>query len=316
VTSANGAGEPAPLRASERQRASGQTRPAWPGNASIVVVGSSNLDLVVTTPRHPRPGESLIGIAYHEYPGGKGLNQAVAATRAGSRCAFVSALGDDGAGELLAAVLEAEGIDAAAVQRCSGKATGRALITVDGAGENSIVVIPGANAELRPAPLPPADVVLAQLEIPLATVVDAFTQARAAGAATILNPAPAAEVPDELLAHCTVVIPNEHEAARLGGPDRLFALGVEAMVTTLGAEGVDVATPTGRRRIEPFRVDPVDTTGAGDAFCGAFAVSVAEGADFPDAARFAAAAGALATTRAGAVPSLPSRAEIEAQLHA
>jgi ribokinase len=278
----------------------------------VCVVGSSNLDLVVTASRHPHPGETILGSAYHEYPGGKGLNQAVAARRAGGECAFVAALGDDAAGDRLAAILGEEGIDGSAVQRVAGAATGRALITVDDTGENSIVVVPGANAMLRPAPLPVARVVLAQLEIPLAVVADGFARARSAGAVTILNPAPATELSADILTLCTIVIPNEHEYGRLGVAERLFELGVEAIVTTLGGDGVDVETPAGRRRVAPIDVTPVDTTGAGDAFCGTFAVAVAEGADPLDAARLAAAAGALATTRQGAVPSLPTRSEIDA----
>ena len=280
----------------------------------VCVVGSSNLDLVVTVSRHPTPGETLLGTTYHEYPGGKGLNQVVAATRAGAACAFVSALGDDTAGDRLAAVVAAEGIDTTKVQRRAGVATGRALITVDEHGENSIVVVPGANAALRPAPLPAARVVLAQLEIPVEVVVDGFLQARAAGAVTILNPAPAAVLSDELLDRCTIVIPNEHEAEHLGGARRLFDRGVEAVVTTRGSAGVEVETPTGHHLVEPFVVTPLDTTAAGDAFCGSFAVAIAEGADAFSAARFAAAAGALATTRVGAVPSLPHRGEIAALL--
>jgi ribokinase len=280
----------------------------------VCVIGSSNVDLVVTAPRHPLPGETILGTDYHEYPGGKGLNQVVAARRAGSECAFVTALGDDDAGARLAAVVDAEGIDRAAVQRLAGTATGRALITVDAAGENSIVVVPGANAALLPAALPAARVVLAQLEIPIEVVADAFARARAVGAVTILNPAPAAELADELLANCSIVIPNEHEYGRLGGAERIFGLGVEAVVTTNGPAGVDVETPFERRRVPAFAVTPVDTTAAGDAFCGSFAVAIAEGADPMAAARFAAAAGALATTRSGAVPSLPKREEIEALL--
>jgi ribokinase len=278
----------------------------------VVVVGSSNLDLVVTVGRHPQPGETLRGTAYHEYPGGKGLNQVVAAKRAGAAAAFVSALGDDVAGDRLAAVLAEEGIEATDVQRITGTATGRALITVDESGENSIVVVAGANAELHSAPLPHARVVLGQLEIPVTVVTDAFRQARARGSVTILNPAPAISHADELLACCSIVIPNEHERQHLGGSDRLFGLGVEAVVTTLGHAGVDVETVSGRHHVDPFAVTPTDTTGAGDAFCGAFAVAIAEGADALAAARFAAAAGAIATTRAGAVPSLPRRSEIDA----
>jgi ribokinase len=282
----------------------------------VCVVGSSNLDLVVTAPRHPAPGETILGTAYHEYPGGKGLNQVVAARRAGATSAFVSALGDDDAGGRLAAVLADEGVDASTVQRLTATATGRAVITVDDAGENSIVVVQGANGELRPTRLPTARVVLAQLEIPMDVVVDAFAQARAAGVVTILNPAPAAALSDQLLSNCTIVIPNEHEAEQLGGADRLFSFGVEAVVTTMGGSGVVVETPRGRQHVAPFSVTPVDTTGAGDAFCGSFAVAIAEGVDALAAARFAAAAGAIATTRVGAVPSLPWRTEIDTLLGA
>ena len=183
----------------------------------VCVVGSSNLDLVVTVARHPRPGETLLGTAYDEYPGGKGLNQVVAAARAGGRCTFVSALGDDGAGDDLAAVLVADGVAADAVQRLDRTPTGRALITVDSSGENTIVVVAGANAGLRSGALPAARVVLAQLEIPVGVVADAFAAARAAGAVTILNPAPAAALPDGLVAGCTYVIANEHEYRQLGG---------------------------------------------------------------------------------------------------
>lgn len=280
----------------------------------VCVVGSSNLDLVVTTARHPSPGETVLGGSYHEYPGGKGLNQAVAATRAGARCSFVTALGDDAAASRLAAVLADEGIDGGSVERVGAAPTGRAVITVDDAGENSIVVVAGANARLRAATLPVADVVLAQLEVPVDVVADALHRARLAGASTILNPAPAAELEDAVLAACSVVIPNEHEVQQLGGVERLLRLGVGVVITTLGVDGAEVATTDGREHIAPFDVLPVDTTGAGDAFCGAFATAVAQGRPTIEAARFAAAAGALATTRAGAVPSLPHRAAIDAML--
>lgn len=280
----------------------------------VCVVGSANLDLVATTPRLPSPGETVSGTAYAEHAGGKGLNQAVAAARAGASCAFIAAVGDDEAGTRLSAILVGDGIDASGVQTVEGVPTGRAVITVDASAENTIVVIPGANALMARSPVPLARVVLAQLEIPIDVVIDAFTQARAAGAVTVLNPAPAADVPDELLALCTVVIPNEHEREQLGGGKRLFALGVERVITTLGAAGVDVATAAGSHPVDAFAVEPVDTTGAGDAFCGSFATALAAGAAPSAAIRFAAAAGALATTGRGAVPSLPRRAAIDALL--
>lgn len=278
----------------------------------VCIVGSANLDLVVTAARLPGPGETVSGTAYAEHAGGKGLNQAVAAARAGARCAFVAALGDDEAGDRLAAVLATDGIDTALVQRVAGTPTGRALITVDENAENSIVVVPGANGAIAAAPPPPARVVMAQLEIPVEVVLDAFVQAAAAGAITILNPAPAHDVPDDLLRQTRIVIPNQHERSQLGGMDRLFALGVEVVITTMGGDGVEIVTPeSAGRTVRPFPVDPVDTTGAGDAFCGSFASALARDVPLEDAVRFAAAAGALATTKHGAVPSLPWRADID-----
>ena len=277
----------------------------------VCVVGSANLDLVVTTARLPGPGETVSGTSYAEHAGGKGLNQAVAAARAGARCAFVAAIGDDEAGDRLAGVLSADGIDTTLVQRLVGTPTGRALITVDANAENSIVVVPGANGSITPTAPPSASVVIAQLEIPVSVVLDGFAHAAAAGATTILNPAPAHDVPDQLLRNTRIVIPNQHERAQLGGTDRLFSLGIEVVITTMGGDGVEIVTPDGARRVPPFPVDPVDTTGAGDAFCGAFASALARDLSLDDAVRFAAAAGALATTTEGAVPSLPQRADID-----
>jgi ribokinase len=182
---------------------------------------------------------------------------------------------------------------------------------VDERAENTIVVVPGANGEIAPAPPPPARVVVAQLESPVPVIVDAFAAASGSGAVTILNPAPAHDVPDELLRHTRIVIPNQHERDQLGGVERLFDLGVETVIVTLGGDGVAIATADSNRTVPAFPVEPVDTTGAGDAFCGAFASALARDVDLDDAVRFAAAAGALATTKHGAVPSLPRRGEIE-----
>ena len=278
----------------------------------VLVVGSANLDLVAGAPRIPAPGETVLGTSFAEHAGGKGLNQAVAAARAGARVAMVAAVGQDAAGAALRRVMTDDGIDDALVVVTDDLPTGRALITVDASGENSIVVVAGANAAVTcPRDLPPARVVLAQLEVPVDVVLEAFTAARAAGATTLLNPAPARDLPAELLAVTDVIVPNEHEVGLLGGVPALRAAGVSTVIVTRGGQGVDVTTADGTRHRDSFPVRPVDTTGAGDAFCGALAASLASGAALDDAVTFAAAAGALATTVAGAVPSLPRRADVE-----
>lgn len=282
----------------------------------VVVVGSLNLDLVARTPRIPNPGETVQGTRYDELPGGKGLNQAVAAARAGARVAMVGAVGDDAAGDALREVARGDGVDDRWITTVPGVPTGRALIAVDDAAENSIVVVPGANAHVELTELPVARVVLAQVEIDPGVVAAAFALARERGATTVLNPAPAERVPPELLALADIVVPNQHELAVLGGRDALAAADVRTLVVTLGADGADLfdgtdpaATP---HHVAPFPVEPVDTTGAGDAFCGGLAARLAAGDGLADALVFAAANGALATTRPGAVPSLPPAAETNA----
>ena len=277
----------------------------------VCVVGSANLDLVATVDRLPGPGETVPGGTYAEYPGGKGLNQAVAAARAGASVAFVGAVGADNAGAVLLQVMADDGIDATKVAT-SDVATGRALIGVSSAGENSIIVVAGANATVTASSMPSAKVVLTQLEVPWPAVQRAMQAARAAGAITVLNPAPAAALGAEILRWCDIVVPNEHEVELLGGVARLLALGAKAVVVTLGADGAALHTADGVTRIEPYAVTPIDTTGAGDTFSGALCARLAAGDDLPTALRFAAAAGALCTTKAGAVPSIPYRHAIEA----
>lgn len=281
-----------------------------PARVDVCVVGSANLDLVATTARHPLPGETVLGSTFAEHPGGKGLNQAVAAARSGAGTAFVGALGTDAAAQRLRGVLAAEQIDVTGVSTVDVP-TGRALIVVDAHGENSIVVIPGANATVAEIELPAAAVVLAQLEIPIDTVVAALTAAAAAGCRVILNPAPAAPLPPTLIAACDVIVPNQHELALLGGADALLAAGCGAVVVTLGGDGVEIHTSDGVTHVPAFEVDVVDTTGAGDAFCGSLAARLSAGDELHDAVRWAAAAGALATTVHGAVPAQPTAAAIE-----
>lgn len=280
------------------------------GVGDVCVVGSANLDLVAHAPRHPLAGETLLGSGFAEHPGGKGLNQAVAAARAGARTSFVGAVGDDGAGDLLRRALAAEHVDVKLLKTVEA-ATGRALIVVDDNADNSIVVVPGANAFITVPRSLHCDVLLVQLEIPLDIVSAVLAGARRRGTTTILNPAPAAPLDDELLGACDYVVPNEHELDSLGGSSRLFALGVRAVIVTEGADGVEVIAAESTNHVDAFAVRPVDTTAAGDAFCGYLAAALAAGDELTAAVRRGAAAGALATTRAGAVPSIPDAAAVD-----
>jgi ribokinase len=275
----------------------------------VTVVGSANLDLVATVQRLPAPGETVPGSSYAEYPGGKGLNQAVAAARAGALTAFVGAVGYDGAGDVLLGVMAADGISTASVARVA-EPSGRALIFVSAEGENSIVVVAGANDTVTADAVPPARVVLSQLEVPVHAIERAFRAARAAGAITVLNPAPVKGLPDSLLALCDILTPNEHEVELLGGVDRLRSLGARAVVVTRGADGADVYTAEGVHHVDAFRVTPVDTTGAGDCCSGSLCARLAAGDDILTAMRYASAAAALSTTKPGAVPSMPRRGDV------
>ncbi|MFZ9541644.1 MAG: ribokinase [Ilumatobacteraceae bacterium] len=282
----------------------------------VVVVGSSNLDLVANVERLPAPGETVLGSSFAEHAGGKGLNQAVAAARAGADTAFITCLGRDHAGDTLHSLMLAEGV--AAYTTDVDVPTGRALISVDASAENSIVVVPGANAHLgigivdaHRDVISRAHVVLCQLEIPVSGVEAAFAIAKAGGATTILNPAPAAELTRSLLQLCDVITPNQHELALLGGTSALLAAGVSTVLVTLGARGMHIVSNSGEIDIPPFAVRAIDTTGAGDAACGALATALSRGMDIGQAARRAAAAGALAATKHGAVPSLPFKADID-----
>ncbi|MBM7479107.1 ribokinase [Oerskovia jenensis] len=310
-----------------------------PRPGSVVVVGSANVDLVVDVPRHPGGGETILGGDLRRNPGGKGANQAVAAARAGGAdTTFVGALGRDEPGDLLLASLDRGGVRTDLVERTTAP-TGTALITVSPDGENAIVVAPGANSHVRIGPeqaerIGAADVVLAQLEIPL-DVVLAAGAARRPGAVLALNAAPSRDLPDEMWAALDLLIVNEHEARDLAGEAagptgaaptdpvdaaaRLAATllaRVPAVVVTLGGAGCLVV----RRGAEPVhvpapRVDAVDTTGAGDTFCGVLAAALAGGSTLVDAARTASFAGALAVTRPGAQDAVPTADEVATFAH-
>ena len=291
---------------------------------AVVVVGSCNIDLVVQARRLPGPGETVHGSGFSTLFGGKGANQAVAASRAGAPTRMVASVGADSFGVECVANLRANGVDVTHVGVCKHDPTGVALIEVDDAGENRIVVVSGANAKLRSEHVDDAKagrlfadaaVVLLQLEIPVAVVEHAARVAGVAGCRVVLNaaPVPPGESLDELLGMVHILLVNEHELALLGGLAALLQR-VPMVVTTLGAHGAHVATSTGSTSIGVHRVRVVDTTGAGDAFSGAFAAALAAGCEADAAVERANAAGALATTALGAQPAMPSAAEIDALL--
>lgn len=298
----------------------------------VVVVGSLVMDFVASAPALPRPGETVLGNEFGIFPGGKGANQAVQAARLGAEVYLIGRVGQDGRGDRLLQALEMDGVHTDFIVRDQEAPTAACCIHVDQNGQNSIVIVPAANAALSPADvdaarkvLDSASIILAQLEVPVATVLHAFALAGQRGIRTILNPAPAQPLPADLLACTTVLTPNELEvetlAGRAGATRRagweselagwLLEQGVQTAIITLAEKGCYARTRAGEIRQPAFAVKAVDTTAAGDAFSGALAVSLAEGAGLPQALRFASAAGALATTRAGAQPSMPYRAEVE-----
>ncbi len=303
--------------------------------AKIAVVGSLNMDLIIRSARIPKPGETILGGTFHTAPGGKGANQAVAAARLGAEVAMIGRVGKDAFGQALRENLENDGVNTRYVLEDSGSATGVALIVVDAAGENSIVVASGANMALAPADveaaskaITAADVLLLQLENPLEAVRRAAQIARAAGVTVVLNPAPARALPPDFLQEIDVLVPNETETALLTGlavdsdkaceraAQHLLGQGVRGVVLTLGERGALLTGPEGSQRIPAFQVTPVDTTAAGDAFVGGFGVALSEGISAADAVRWGNAAGALAATRLGAQPSLPKRKEVQSLIGA
>jgi ribokinase len=299
----------------------------------IVVVGSSNTDMILRMARIPGPGETLLGGEFAVAPGGKGANQAVAASRAGGNVAFVASLGSDSLGDEALARFKAEGMDVSGIVRDREKPSGVALIFVSKAGENSIGVAGGANQRLLPRHIraargliAKARVLVLQLETPLETVAEAARIGRKAGAWVILNPAPAQRLPDSLLRNVSLLTPNEHEASiltgiKVTGPSTaakaarvLLAKGVGSVIVTLGSQGAFLAEPALTTLVPGFKVKAIDTTAAGDVFNGALAVGLARGSRILDAIRFAHAAAAISVTRPGAQPSIPTKREIETLL--
>jgi ribokinase len=290
------------------------------------------MDLVVRTPRFPGPGETILGKYFLTVPGGKGANQAVAVARLGARTAMVGRVGGDAFGEQMLKGLQGEGIDTGHVSIERDAPSGVALITVTESGENNIIVVPGANGRLSPQDVEDAEPtigssnsIVLQLEIPLPAVMRAVDISARRGVRVILNAAPARPLPPDLLGKVDYLIVNELEAALLTGlaptqPEEaaraLLAAGSSHVVVTMGEAGALLATPAGLEAVPAFAVSVVDTTAAGDAFVGAFAVALAEGNSPAEVVYRANAAGALAATKLGAQPSLPARVELEAFLGA
>ncbi len=303
--------------------------------SKIVVVGSSNTDMIIQLDRIPRPGETLLGGEFTSAAGGKGANQAVGAARAGGDVTFIARVGKDIFGDQAVAGFRKDGINVNHVFRDAAAPSGVALIFVAKDGENSIAVAGGANGKLSPADVKRAAKVIrsaamlvAQLETPLATVQAAADIAAKAGVRFILNPAPARPLPDALLKRVSILTPNETEAELLTGikvtneataakaAAKLRSRGVQTVILTLGSRGAFIADDKGNQLVPGFKVKAVDTTAAGDIFNGALAVALAEGKALPDAVRFANAAAAISVTCLGAQPSAPSRTEIESFLKA
>lgn len=293
--------------------------------AKVVVIGSSNTDMTIKGDRLPKPGETVLGGEFRMGPGGKGANQAVAARRLGADVSFICKVGRDIFGDNAISGYQKEGIDCSRILR-SDKASGTALILVDGNAENCIAVAPGANADLTPEDVDSvadvirsADYLILQLEIPVESVLRAAKIAHEAGVYVILNPAPACHLPDELFGYISLITPNQTESALLSGVEdnldaaveRLMQLGVKDVVVTLGSKGSLVISEGAKTLVPSLKVKAVDTTAAGDTFCGALCVALSEGCSLVDAAGFATKASALTVQKMGAQDSIPFRSDIK-----
>jgi ribokinase len=305
-------------------------------NYDVLVIGSLNADLVVRAPYFPKPGETISGDDLQIIPGGKGANQAVAAARQGASVAMLGRVGSDSFGPFLLDSLKSNQVDVAHVQ-VDDSATGTATIIVDGNGQNSIVLSAGANGKVSPAdvdsasalaqpPVGSPKLILFQLEIPIPTVLYAAQRARQNGSRVILNPAPAKPIPDELISLADFIIPNETELSLLTGMEVkdipsaekaakvLLTRGAKNVIITMGNKGALVVSGTQVTQVNTYQVEVVDTTAAGDAFIGGFASALLRGLELEEAVKYANACGALATTKFGAQPSLPTKDEVEAFL--
>lgn len=290
----------------------------------ILVAGSANLDFVVQAPHIPRPGETVLGNSYRNFPGGKGANQAVACARAGGvPTQFLGAFGNDTLAKPIEDSLHSAGVHVHAI-RSADAPTGTAFICVDAKGENAITVVPGANATLAPQHLPSLQGIshlLMQLETPIATLHAYAQAARARGVATVLNAAPASRDCLALLPDIDILVVNEGELALLSGGGgsiraQMEALGVATVITTLGARGCVARSADGYTVQTSFPIEVTDTTAAGDTFCGALVAALSENCTLPQALQAASAAAALACTQAGAQTSIPARAQVDAFLAA